>query len=84
MITETLVWVFLPDRGICERGQQAPNALIERCDACRSRVNALAVLVNVLSEAHRAPRWFLAAVRGRATQGWSGVAEALATARLIA
>ena len=41
--------------------------LIERADSCAS-VNALAALVNVLGEAHRAPRWFLDAVRARARQ----------------
>ena len=43
-------------------------------------VDALAVLVNVLAEAHRVPRWFLAAVRARATRGWPGVDEALRAA----
>ena len=36
-------------------------------------VNALATLVNVLGEAHRAPRWFLAAVRARAQRPWKGL-----------
>ncbi len=76
MITEHVVWESRPT-GVLSEAQA--EWLIERCDACES-VNALAVLVNVLSEAHRAPRWFLAAVRARATQGWSGVAEALALA----
>ena len=47
----------------------------------RGTVNALAVLVNVLGECHRAPRWFLAAVRSRAMRNWSGVDEALMAAR---
>ncbi len=76
MITEHVVWESRPTGVISETQAEW---LIERCDACRS-VNALAVLVNVLSEAHRAPRWFLAAVRARALQGWTGVAEALAVA----
>lgn len=76
MITEHVVWESRPTGVINE--EQA-EWLMTRCDDCRS-VNALAALVNVLSEAHRAPRWFLAAVRGRASQGWSGVAEALAAA----
>ena len=76
MITEHVVWESRPT-GVLNEAQA--EWLIERCDACRS-VNALAVLVNVLSEAHRAPRWFLAAVRARAAQGWTGVAEALALA----
>jgi hypothetical protein len=76
MITEHVVWEARPT-GVINEDQA--EWLISRCDDCRT-VNALAVLVNVLSEAHRAPRWFLAAVRARATQGWSGVAEALAAA----
>ena len=43
-------------------------------------VDALAVLVNVLVEAHRVPQWFLAAVRARAERGWPGVDEALRAA----
>lgn len=73
MITEHVVWQSRPT-GIVSEAQA--EWLIERCDDCAS-VNALAVLVNVLGEAHRAPRWFLAAVRARAAKGWSGVEEAL-------
>lgn len=76
MVTEHVVWESRPTGVISE--EQA-TWLINRCDACAS-VNALAVLVNVLGEAQRAPRWFLAAVRARATRGWTGVAEALALA----
>jgi hypothetical protein len=76
MITDHVVWESRPT-GVISEAQA--EWLIERCDLCSS-VNALAVLVNVLSEAYRAPRWFLAAVRARANQGWSGVAEALAAA----
>ena len=76
MITEHVVWESRPT-GVISEAQA--EWLIERCDACAS-VNALAVLVNVLAEADRAPRWFLAAVRSRALQGWTGVAEALAVA----
>jgi hypothetical protein len=76
MITEHVVWESRPT-GIISDAQA--EWLIEQCDSCAS-VNALALLVNVLGEAHCAPRWFLAAVRSRATKGWSGVAEALALA----
>ena len=48
-------------------------------NSCTS-VNALAALVNVLGEAHSAPRWFLDAVRARAGENWAGVDEALAGA----
>ena len=76
MITDHVVWQSRPS-GIVSENQA--EWLIERADSCAS-VNALAVLVNVLSEAHRAPRWFLAAVRGRARRGWPGVEEALSAA----
>ena len=36
-------------------------------------INALATLVNVLGEAHRAPRWFLAAVRAGRSGHWKGL-----------
>jgi len=39
--------------------------LLARVDECKS-VEALAALVNVLAEAHRAPDWFVAAVKERA------------------
>jgi hypothetical protein len=43
----------------------------------------LAALVNVLAEAHRAPDWFVAAVKERAAAGGWSSAEAMlrATAR---
>jgi hypothetical protein len=77
MITEHVVWQSRPT-GVVNEAQA--EWLIEKCDSC-STVNALATLVNVLGEAHRAPRWFLAAVRARATKGWTGVDEAMAAAR---
>ncbi|MGO9740513.1 MAG: hypothetical protein ACLPN5_03175 [Roseiarcus sp.] len=73
MITDHVVWESRPT-GLLSDAQA--EWLIERCDSCAS-VNGLALLVNVLGEADRAPRWFLAAVRARATRGWTGVAEAL-------
>jgi hypothetical protein len=76
MITEHVVWQSRPT-GVVNESQA--EWLIERADSC-STVNALATLVNILSEAHRAPRWFLAAVRARASRKWSGVEEALSAA----
>lgn len=76
MITEHVVWQSRPTGVISENQAEW---LIERADSCAS-VNALATLVNVLGEAHRAPRWFLAAVRARALRGWTGVDAALAAA----
>jgi len=76
MITEHVVWQSRPTGVISETQAEW---LIAQADACAS-VNALAALVNILGEAHRAPRWFLAAVRSRATRGWAGVDAALQAA----
>jgi len=75
MITEHVVWQSRPI-GIVDEEQA--RWLVQSADSCAS-VNALAALVNVLSEAHRAPRWFLAAVRERATRDWRGIGEAVST-----
>jgi hypothetical protein len=76
MIAEHVVWQARPT-GIVDEAQA--EWLIARADECAS-VNALAALVAVLAEAHRAPAWFLAAVRVRAARGWPGVKEALLAA----
>jgi hypothetical protein len=49
--------------------------LLARVNECKS-AEALAALVNVLAEAHRAPEWFIAAVK-QAAGGWSDVEAAL-------
>ena len=76
MITEHVVWQSRPTGVVAE--EQA-EWLIEGADSCAS-ANALALLVNVLSEAQRAPRWFVDAVRARAARNWPGVGEALSPA----
>lgn len=76
MVCEHAIWQFRPT-GVVNEAQA--EWLIAEADNC-ANVDALAVLVNVLAEAHRAPLWFLAAVRARAAQGWPGVSEALALA----
>jgi hypothetical protein len=76
LITEHIVWQSRPT-GVVD-GAQA-EWLLERVDSAKS-VNALAVLVNVLVEAHRVPQWFVAAVRARAERGWPGVDAALKAA----
>ncbi len=76
-IVAHVVWQARPSGVVSE--DQA-EWLIARADECAS-VNALAALVAALAEAHRAPAWFLAAVRARAARGWTGVAEALGAAR---
>ncbi len=75
-IAEYVVWQARPS-GIVNDDQA--DWLIARADECAS-VNALAALVAVLAEAHRAPAWFVAAVRARAARGWPGVEAALTAA----
>jgi hypothetical protein len=76
MITEHVVWQARPTGVVSEADAEW---LIERADACKS-VETLAALVNVLAEAHRAPEWFVAAVKARASGGWPGVDAALRAA----
>lgn len=72
LITDHVVWQARPTGVVTD--EQA-EWLLERADECKS-VEALAALVNVLAEAHRAPKWFVSAVRARAA-GWPGVEDAL-------
>jgi hypothetical protein len=51
--------------------------LIAQADGTRS-FSAFAILVTVLDEAQRVPRWFAPAVRGRAQKGWPGLAAVAA------
>ncbi len=68
-LTEHVVWQARPT-GVVNEAQG--EWLIGWADRAAS-LNTLALLVNVLAEAHRAPAWFLAAVRKRAQDGWCGV-----------
>jgi hypothetical protein len=73
-ITDHVVWQVRPT------GVVAPEQaewVLARADEV-STPTRLAVLVNILAEAHQAPKSFLAAVRGRAAK-WPGV-EKLAAA----
>jgi hypothetical protein len=72
LITDYVVWQSRPT-GIVTDAEA--EWLIARADACKS-IEALAAMVNVLAEAHRAPQWFVTAVRARAAQ-WPGVEAAL-------
>ncbi len=72
LITDYVVWQSRPTGVVTDDQAQW---LIERADACKS-VEALAALVNVLAEAHRAPLWFVTAVRARAAQ-WRTAEAAL-------
>ena len=55
--------------------------LLGRVDGCKS-VEALAALVNVCAEAHRAPDWFVAAAKERAAA--AGLSSAQAALRATA
>ena len=76
LITDYVVWQARPT-GVVSDAQA--EWLIQRADDCQT-VEALAALVNVLAEAHRAPQWFVDAVRARAKGGWPGVEAALSAA----
>jgi hypothetical protein len=76
MITDHVVWQARPT-GVVSDAQA--EWLVKRADECKT-VEALAALVNVLAEAHRAPEWFVAAVKARASGGWPGVEAALRAA----
>ena len=71
-----MVWQIRPT-GIVNEAQG--EWLIMQADRTKT-LNALAVLVNVMAEAHRTPLWFRAAVRARVSKEWPGAAEALAAA----
>ena len=76
LITDYVVWQARPT-GVVSEAQA--EWLLRRADECQS-VEALAALVNVLAEAHRAPQWFVDAVKARANGGWPGADEALRAA----
>lgn len=71
-ITDYALWQARPTGVLSE--EQA-EWLIEQTDSCMT-AGALAALVNVLGEAHRVPRWFLAAMRSRAQRDWKGLEQA--------
>ena len=75
-ITDHVVWDIRPT-GVLE--EHHARWLIAKIDAAQT-VAGFAVLINVLDQAHRVPRWFSAAVRARAAAGWpslAGTASAL-------
>ena len=76
LITEHVVWRTRPTGIVSE---DDARWLIERADACQT-VEALAALVNTLAQAHRAPEWFVAAVKARAAGGWPGAGALCAAA----
>jgi len=79
-ITDHLVWEDRPT-GIID--EEKAEWLLDHVDRAAS-LNGLAVLVNVLAEAHKVPLWLVSAARARAARGWPGVAEALNQATVAA
>lgn len=73
-IVDHLLWQCRPS-GVLNEAQA--NWLIGEADQTRT-LAAFAILVTVLDEAERTPRWFAPAVRGRAMKGWPGLEEAVA------
>jgi hypothetical protein len=76
MITEYSLWQTRPTG---ELNEPQAEWLLGQCDSCMT-ISTLATLVNVLGEAHRAPGWFLSAVRARAEREWAGMEAARAIA----
>ena len=79
-ITDHLVWEARPT-GIID--EEKAEWLLDHVDRAAS-LKGLAVLVNVLAEAHKVPLWLVSAARARAARGWPGVAEALNQATVAA
>ena len=79
-ITDHLVWEARPT-GIID--EEKAEWLLDHVDRAAS-LNGLAVLVNVLAEAHKVPLWLVSAARARAARGWPGVAEALKQTTVVA
>ncbi|HLW92203.1 MAG TPA: hypothetical protein VKS78_13020 [Roseiarcus sp.] len=77
MITDHVLWQARPTGVVA--GDQA-EWLVGQVDRAKTP-EALAALVNVLSEAHRAPPWLIAAAKARVASGWPGVEKALAAAQ---
>ena len=67
MVTEYALWQERPT-GVLNETQA--EWLLHQADSCMT-ISVLAALVNVLGEAWRAPRWFLAGVRARAEREWA-------------
>ena len=73
-VVDHLLWQTRPS-GVLNEEQAA--WVIAQADRTRT-LTAFAILVALLDEAERTPRWFAPAVRGRAQKGWPGLEDALA------
>ncbi len=73
-VTDFVVWGQRPT-GLVEEADA--HWLLTKVDAAKT-ASSFAVLVNILDQAHRVPRWFSAAVRSRATAGWPALVSVAA------
>lgn len=73
-IVDHLLWQCRPSGVLSE--EQA-TWLIAQADRART-LSAFAILVAILDEAERTPRWFGPAVKRRAQDGWPGLEEVAA------
>ena len=71
-----LLWQCRPS-GVLNEEQAA--WLLAQADRTRT-LSAFAILIAVLDDAQRTPRWFAPAVRGRALKGWPGLEDAMQAA----
>ena len=80
IVTDHVVWDIRPTGVVDEAHAQW---LIGKVDASQTMAG-FAVLINVLDQAHRVPRWFAAAVRARAAAGWPSLGDPLPSLRSVA
>ena len=79
-VTDFVVWGERPT-GLVEEADA--HWLLAKADAAKT-TSSFAVLVNILDQAHRVPRWFPGAVRSRATAGWPALVSIAAASAAAA
>ncbi len=72
-VTDHLVWDLRPT-GVLDESQA--RWLIAKVDASKT-ASSFAILVNILDEAHRVPRWFESGVRQRAVAAWPSLVSSI-------
>ena len=80
IVTDHVVWDMRPT-GIVDEAHA--EWLIRKVDVSRT-IAGFAVLINVLDQAHRVPRWFAAAVRARAAAGWPSLDDPMPSLKVSA
>lgn len=72
-VTDHLVWDLRPT-GVLEESQA--RWLMAKVDASKT-ASSFAILINILDEAHRVPRWFESAVRHKAVATWPNLMSSI-------